>query len=348
MRVGVVCPYDLSAPGGVQQLSLELATELRRGGDEVILVGAGREAHPNPGHDGATVMAGRPFRVKGNDSIVPLTLSPMLWRRVRKALADVDVVHLHEPLVPLVGWVALTVDRPTVVTFHADPPSWVPWAYRRTPLLSHRMSRAVMTAVSDTAAAAIPRNWGTVTVIPNAIDVGSYDLPVGRVGHRVCFLGRDEPRKGLDVLLEAWPGIRARVPLAELKVMGADRVVQIPGVEFLGRVSGGEKKRMLASSLVYVAPNTGGESFGIVIAEAMAAGCAVVCSDLEAFRDVAGDTARLVPVGGVAAVSEEVGSLLANPDEAVALGERARSRVSRFDWPVIADQYREAYRRALT
>ena len=347
MKIGVVCPYDLSAPGGVQQLCIELAGELRRGGDEVLLVGAGRDAHLSPDHDGATISVGRPFRVRANDSIVPLTLTPWSWGRVRTALAGVDVVHVHEPLVPLVGWVALTVDRPVVATFHADPPSWVPRVYRLVPLVGRRMRRVVVTAVSDIAAAAIPDRWGPVTVIPNAIDVGSYDLPVGRVGHRVSFLGRDDPRKGLDILLGAWPQIRRQVPSAELKVMGADRSDVIPGVEFLGRVTGGDKKRVLATSLVYVAPNTGGESFGMVIAEAMAAGCAVVCSDLSAFRAVAGDHARFVPVGDVGALAEQVVSLLVAPAAAAALGEKARGHVKRFDWSVVAGRYREAYGRAL-
>lgn len=347
MKIGVVCPYDLLAPGGVQQLAIELVRELGRGGDEALLVGVGKAADQGRGRDENTVMAGRPLPVRANDSVVPLTLSPLAWGRVREALAGVDVVHVHEPLVPLVGWAGMSVDRPMVATFHADPPSWVPRLYRLAPLVGRRLRKAEITAVSETAAEALPHRWGPVAVIPNAIDVGSYAPPVGRVGHRVCFLGRDEPRKGLDILLEAWTEVRRRVPSAELKVMGADRAGVIPGVEFLGRVSGGEKGRVLASSLVYVAPNTGGESFGMVIAEAMAAGCAVVCSDLSAFRAVAGDHARFVPVGDAGALAEQVVSLLVDPAAAAALGEKAREQVQQFDWSVVAGRYREAYRRAL-
>jgi phosphatidylinositol alpha-mannosyltransferase len=185
-----------------------------------------------------------------------------------------------------------------------------------------------------------------VEIIPNAIDTAAYDLPVGRVERRVCFLGRDEPRKGLDVLLRAWPTIREAIPGAELKVMGADRAGPVEGVDFMGRVTGGEKNRVLASSLVYVAPHTGGESFGIVLAEAMAAGCAVVCSDLPAFRDVVRDEGRLVPVGDVDALASEVIALLADPAAARSLGEGARATVRRFDWGVVGDLYRQAYRRA--
>lgn len=348
MKVGLVCPYDLSAPGGVQQVTIELAAELRRVGDEVTLIGAGAYGSHGPGHDDDTVMAGRPFRIRANDSVVPLTLSPMSWGRVRRALADVDVVHVHEPLVPWVGWVALTVDKPTVATFHADPRGWVAGAYERAPLIGRRLRRAVLTAVSDTAAKAIPTEWGLIAIIPNGIDVSSYRLPVGRVDRRVCFLGRDEPRKGLDVILEAWPIVREQVPQAELKVMGATRSVTEPGVEYLGRVSVGEKKRVLASSLVYVAPNTGGESFGIVIAEGLAAGCAVVCSDLPAFRAVIGDAGRLVPVGDGKRLAQEVASLLSNPKEARALGELGAEEAKRFDWSVVGSAYRDLYQQVVS
>lgn len=343
LRVGLVSPYDLSVPGGVQQITIELAAELRRNGDEVVVVGAGSKASHDPGHDSSTVMAGRPFRVRANDSVVPLTLSPLSWGRVSGALAAVDVVHLHEPLVPLVGWKALFVDKPMVATFHADPPRLVALAYRFAPLVGRRLRRAAITAVSETAARVIPASWGPVTVIPNAIDTASYQLPVGRVDRRVCFLGRDEPRKGLDVLLRAWPLVRDRIPDAELKVMGAARPDARPGVEFLGRVSSGEKKRILASSLVYVAPNTGGESFGIVIAEAMAAGCAVVSSGLAAFSDVLGDAGRLVPVGDAPRLAAVVVELLNAPTAARALGQRAMEEARRFDWSVVGGAYRDLY-----
>jgi phosphatidylinositol alpha-mannosyltransferase len=341
----MVCPYDLSQPGGVQQVTTDLASHLRRGGDQVVLVGAGGNAHLRPEHDTTTVQVGRGFRVRGNDSMVPLTLSPGSWGKVRRALGDVDVVHVHEPLVPLVGWVALTVDRPLVATFHADPPPWVERAYRWLP--AKKLRRATLTAVSQTAARAIPPMWGEVEIVPNGVDVAAFDLPVGRVEQRVCFLGRDETRKGLDVLLAAWPAIRARFPNAELKVMGADRGLGEDGVSYLGRVTGGERNRILASSQIYVAPNTRGESFGIVLVEAMAAGCAVVCSDLMAFRDVVGENGRLFPVGDRERLAQEVIDLLGQPEKARALGEEGRAASTRFDWDSITARYREVYRRAV-
>lgn len=349
MKIGLVCPYDLSQPGGVQQLTSELAGKLREQGDEVVLVSPGKMTYPTgPGRDLTTVPVGRPTFWRGNASIVPVTLSPLSWARTRRALAEVDVIHVHEPAVPLTGWFALTVSKPLVVTFHADPPRWVGPVYRWLPFFGARMRKAVLTAVSEPAARAVPPAWGDPDIIPNAIDVASYDLPVGRVAGRVAFLGRDEPRKGLDVLLEAWPWIRGQHQKAELVVIGVDREGISPGVRFLGRVSDAEKRRLLASSTVYVAPNTGGESFGIVVAEAMAAGCAVVASDIPAFRLVLGENGLLVPVGDMTALAEAVSGLLSDNAEAGRLGAAAREAVKRFDWPDVLDAYRDCYRRALS
>lgn len=348
MKVGLVCPYDMGVPGGVQQLVHELGQHLRQAGDEVVVVTAGRSAFDGgPGRDGTTIPTGRAISVRGNRSRVPLTLSPASWWRVGSTLSDVDVVNVHEPLIPLVGWAGLRTGKPTVATFHADPPSWARNLYQWLPFGRRLFEDVELTAVSSTAADAIPSDWGDVEIIPNAIDVGSYDLPVGRIPRRVAFLGRDEPRKGLDVLLEAWPEIQSSRPDAELVVMGADRGIPPPGVTYLGPVTGGEKRRVLASSSIYVAPNTGGESFGIVIVEGMAAGCAVVASRLDSFRDVLGETGRLVPIGDPIELADAVSELLGDPGEARRLGELARSRAARFDWGEVVERYRDAYANAL-
>lgn len=349
MRVGLVCPYDIGRPGGVQQLTGELAEHLIATGDEVVLIGAGKTwFHGGPGVDDVTVPAGRAISVKANRSVAPLTLSPTSWRRVSQALEEVDVVHVHEPLIPLVGWTGLSTGKPTVATFHADPPMWVHRLYRLTPGLARRMRSTVISAVSPTAARAIPSDWGPVTIIPNAVDVASYDLPTGRIERRVAFLGRNEPRKGLSVLMEAWLVIRDSLPDAQLMVMGADEAEPMPGVTFLGPVSGGEKKRLLSSSRVYVAPNLGGESFGIVLVEAMASGCAVIASDLPAFVDVADGAAVHVPAGDALALADAVIEVLGDDERASRLGEAARRRASAFDWPEVVAGYRRLYRKALS
>lgn len=350
MRIGVVCPYDIGKPGGVQQLSGELAARLRDRGEEVVFVGAGQKwFHDDPGLDDVTVTLGRSTSISANESRVPLRLSPVGWRRVREVLAEVDVIHVHEPLAPLVGWMAMSVAKPTVATFHADPPSWVPPVYRYAPWVSGRLRRSIITAVSPTAAAALPPRWGEPRIVPNAIDADSYRVDVDRDTRRVAFLGRDEPRKGLSVLLEAWPHVHGLFPDSELVVMGADRHLDMPGVRFTGAVSGEEKRRVLASSGVYVAPNLGGESFGIVVIEAMAAGCAVVASDLPAFVDVTGGEAAVhVPVGDPIALGTGIADLLEDEPKAVALGEAGRDRAERYDWSVVVDQYRQLYAEAIS
>jgi phosphatidylinositol alpha-mannosyltransferase len=296
VRIGIVCPYDIGAPGGVQQLTGELGAHLLANGDEVVFVGAGKNwFHGGPGLDEKTFYAGRAISLRANRSKAPVTLSPLSWPGVRRALATVDVVHVHEPLVPLVGWMGLSANKPMVVTFHADPPRWVTRLYRMIPGLGRRLRRSTITAVSQVAARSLPPSWGQVRIVPNAIDVASYAPSVDRENHRVAFLGRDDPRKGLSLLLGAWPAVRSAIPDAELIVMGASRKETQPGVEYLGPISGKEKKRLLASSQVYVAPNLGGESFGIVVVEGMAAGCAVVSSDIPAFTEVGGDATVRVP-----------------------------------------------------
>jgi phosphatidylinositol alpha-mannosyltransferase len=347
MRVGMVCPYDIGKPGGVQQLSAELAKRLREMGEEVVFVGAGESWFGDgPGIEDITVAVGRATSIRANQSRAPVTVGPGSWPRVRRALSDIDVLHVHEPLVPLVGWAALTLDLPTVVTFHADAPDWVGVAYRWAPWLGSRLRRSKVTAVSETAARVIPETWGDPEIVPNAIDVASYDVPTTRIPNQVAFLGRDEPRKGLGLLLQAWPAIRAGVPDAQLVVMGALRDEAPAGVRFTGSISGEEKRRLLAASQVYVAPNLGGESFGIVVLEAMAAGCAVVATDIPGFVDIAAGTVEHVPAGDPDSIALAVTGLLNDADRARSLGVLARGRAREFDWSVVAGRYRDLYAEA--
>ena len=348
MKVGLVCPYDIGKPGGVQQLTGELATQLRDRDIDVLFVGAGSTwFHGGPGLDSVTVPAGRAISMRANQSKVPLTLSPTRWPKIRRVLDTVDVIHVHEPFIPLVGWMALSVDKPTVATFHADPGEWVRRAYRFAPAVN-RKSATVITAVSPTAASALPARWGEVHIVPNAIDVASYAVATGRIDRRVAFLGRDEPRKGLSVLLEAWPTVIDAVPDAQLRVMGADRGFEVQGVKWLGPVSGGEKRRMLASSRLYVSPNLGGESFGIVIAEAMAAGCAVIASALPAFVDVSGEAAIHVPPGDPRMLADQMIAVLTDDELAARMSSASLNRVTRFDWSRVVDTYIGLYEKALS
>jgi phosphatidylinositol alpha-mannosyltransferase len=163
---------------------------------------------------------------------------------------------------------------------------------------------------------------------------------------KVVFLGRDEPRKGLDVLLEAWKTVASAHPEAQLVVIGARRDDR--GPVWLGRVDDQQKAAELSSAAVYVAPQTGGESFGIVLIEAMAAGAAVVASDLEPFRDVAGEAARFFPPGDHQALADHIVDLLAHPGSRDQLASAGSVMAAGYDWSIVGSRYSDVYREAVS
>lgn len=344
MRVALVCPYDLDRHGGVQDQVLRLKRWLAEAEHDAWIVAPGTGGPPGTVHVGASI--GVPI----NRSVAPVSIDPRIAGDVRDAVARADVVHIHEPLVPVVGLAALMAETPPkVVTFHADPSRLVTGIYRlAAPLFRGWIGRAaVASAVSERAASAV-RGMADVRVIPNGIDVADYAPGTApRRANRVAFLGRDDPRKGLDVLIEAWARVRDVMPDAQLTVMGTARESIIPGVEWLGRVDEETKRRGLQESAVYCAPNTGGESFGIVLVEAMAAGCAVVASDLAAFAAVVGEAGMLVPAGDADALAGTLISLLQSPDLTAELGARAITRAARFDRSSVLPAYVTAYEQAI-
>ena len=335
MRVAVVSPYDLGRPGGVQNQVLELVKHIRVTGHDAWVVGPGA-----PSGEGMDI--GRSVVIPANGSRVPICLSPSAVRRAREAVTGAEVVHLHEPLMPVVGPALLAHDAPLVATVHADAPAWVRPLYRMTP--RRWWSNRVMTAVSKAAAAALPM---TPRIIPNGLDVGAYRLAVEKQPYRVAFLGRSDARKGLPVLLAAWSQIRQAFPFSELVVLGATGV-DGNGTIFKGRVYDEVKRRELAGSSIYVAPNLGGESFGITLIEAMAAGCAVVATDLPAFREMAGEAAVYFERGSPEALAAAVIRLMSEPDEQHRLTTAAEGHVGRFDWSVVLPRYLDAYEAAIS
>lgn len=343
MRVAIVCPYDLGAVGGVQGQVVSLVAWLRAAGHEAWAVS------PGSGGPSGTRHVGPVLSVPINRSRAPVTLHPGAVRRVREAVAGAEVVHVHEPLVPLTGVAALLARGvPRVGTFHADPGAGVSRLYRvGAPALRRLLRRlAVATAVSPVAAAAV-QPFIDVRVVPNGLETAHYPGGQEKVPGRVLFLGRDDPRKGLDVLLQAWPLVRTAVDGAELRVVGAHRPSGPEGVTFLGRVEEEAKLAELGEAQVLCAPNLGGESFGLVVAEGLASGCAVVASDLPAFRHVAGDAARLTPPGEVTRLAEALVGVLSHRPEAERLAEAGRRRVARFDRAAVLEGYLSAYRDAL-
>ncbi|HEX2370277.1 MAG TPA: glycosyltransferase family 4 protein [Acidimicrobiia bacterium] len=336
MNIAVVCPYSLDRFGGVQAQTMGLVERLRGEGHAAWLVAPGRSGPKRARLVGSTVT------IPANRSAVPVALGPGVPGRVRHAISGAELVHVHEPLMPLVSWSALAATVPIVGTFHADPSDLVRRSYRLAgTVLGIRRRLAAVTAVSRVAAEAVEPMFDEVVVIPNAVDVGAIP-DAEKVANRVAFVGRDDPRKGLEVLLQAWPGVAAAVPGAELVVVGTDRPAR-PGIRFLGHVPDADKLAALAVAGVFCAPNLGGESFGITLVEAMAAGCRIVASDLPGFRDVLAGLGDLVPPGDPEALAGALVTALAAPNDPKLWRERA----AEFDWSVVVPRYLEVYRAAL-
>ncbi|NAZ82128.1 glycosyltransferase [Kineococcus sp. R8] len=354
MRIGIVCPYSFDVPGGVQFHVRDLAQHLASLGHHVrVLAPADDDAVLPPFIDSA----GRAVAVPYNGSVARLAFGPLTAARVRRWLTEggFDVLHLHEPLAPSVSLLALwAAEGPVVATFHtANLRSRAMQA--AFPLLRPSLEKvAARIAVSEDARRTLVEHiGGDAVVVPNGVFVddfagaqprpawtGTPEAPV------VAFVGRlDEARKGLPVLCEVVPRVRAVLPGARFLVAGrgdlaaARALLPDPaGVEFLGAVDDAGKQALLASADVYLAPHTGGESFGIVLVEAMAAGVAVAASDLGAFRRVLddGDAGVLFATGDADAGAAAVLGLLTDPARRARLAAAGQRTARRYDWPVVA------------
>ncbi len=342
MKISIVCPYDLGSPGGVQDQVTRLSGWLETLGHTATVIGPGTQGPPG------AVLLGPTSIIKANAAATPISIDPRVGSRVRAAVEGSDVVHIHEPLMPAVSLAAARIaELPTVGTFHADPPQWARRGYTMlSPLVRRVLSVVdVMTTVSPIAQSAVdsivdPR------VIPNGIDIAAYGNS-DKIRGRVVFLGRDDPRKGLDVLLEAWPVVHAADSGASLRILGADRDDTIEGVEFLGRVDDEQKFAELGSAEIFVAPNLRGESFGIIVAEGMASRCAVVASGIPAFLHVLRNSGEIVAPGDQGGLASRLIALLADPERIRDASRRARVAVERFDGIGVAEAYVEAYSDAI-
>jgi phosphatidylinositol alpha-mannosyltransferase len=320
----------------VQQQVIDIARLLGAAGEETVLIGPGAGRHGGIDLGGAV-------SIPGNQSIVPISLDPRVKKQIDDTLSSVDVIHIHEPLMPIVGWAALMVERPAVLTFHAAKPKWAAALYQVVPRFVWK--GRVLTAVSPVAAD-LPTRFGQVRIIPNGLDTRLYRSGVQRHRQQIAFLGRSDVRKGFGVLMKAWPKVRSQFPSAELAAIGVSGA-DGNGVRYLGPVDEQVKSRTLQASEIFVAPNLSGESFGMVVAEGMAAGCAVAASDLPAFRHLTAGTARLVPSGDSAHLAATLIDLLRSPSVSADMGKRARARIADFDWSVVLGVYRDSYRQAI-
>ena len=354
LRIGIVSPYSLTVPGGVQQQVLGLARSLRAKGHEVRVLGP----CDGPPPDAFVTPLGNSLPTAVNGSIAPLAPDASAALRTIRALNDeaFDVVHVHEPLVPGPSLTALLVKMaPVVATFHSAGESAAYRTFSRQ--LKWVASRIdIRVAVSKDAVELAQRYiGGDYEVLFNGIELGDYSSPSTTPRENaIFFIGRHEERKGLSNLLEALAQLPPDVRLwiasdgpqtAELKT----RFASDSRIEWLGRISDSEKISRMSRASVFCAPSLHGESFGVVLLEAMAAGTPVVASNLDGYRNVATDdeTALLVETGNVASLATALARVLADPRLAARLTANGREHAQRFSMDALADRYIEMYERAL-
>ncbi len=361
MRVGLVCPYSWDVPGGVQEHIRDLAETLMDLGHQVSVITPADDDTVLPAY---AVSAGRAVPVPYNGSVGRVAFGFLSASRVRRWLKEgqFDVLHVHEPAAPSLSLLAAwSATGPIVATVHiANPRSRL--LHAATPILEYVGEKiSARIAVSEAARTTLVEHLGgDAVLIPNGVTVRRYEKadplpgwpgPGGALG----FLGRmDEARKGLAVLLAAFGILGPQRPGLRLLIAGPgdaeEAMEKVPPalrdrVVLLGQVSEEDKVRVYHSVDVFCAPNTGGESFGIVLAEAMAAGAPIVASDLDAFRMVlrGGEAGELFATGDPDALAQAAARLLDDPARRAELSAAARRAVRAFDWPAVAREVVQVY-----
>ena len=369
MKIGIVVPFSWSFWGAVVEHAEQQAAALEDRGHDVRLVMGNdppgqftRVLHPRVGRHGDppanVIPVGRSVIVPANGSLPNIVLSPRSFFRVRRALERerFDVLHLHEPMTPAICVSVLAIARtPIVATHHASGElGWMRLGLPAWGFLLSRIDHRI--AVSEQARESVAR-WfpGEYEVVPNGVLVPP-DAGAGDREHTVVFAGRHEPRKGLQVLLRAWPELRRRTG-ARLRVAGADPLavrllltrLRVPddGIDVLGFLSQEDLTRELQRAKALVAPSLGGESFGMVLTRAFACSTPVVASDIPGYREVVTpETAVAVEPGDPGALVDGVASLLADEPRRAAMGVAARRlAVERYGWPDIARRLEAIYER---
>ena len=367
MKVGIVVPYSWSFWGAVvEHVELQAEALNRLGIETRTIMGNDppgsftRVLHPRLGRHGEppadVIPVGRSVIVPANDSLPNIILSPSAVPRIRRVLERerFDVLHLHEPMTPAICVAALAFARvPVVATFHASGD--LGWYRVGLPLWGFLMERIdYRIAVSEPARRSVSR-WmpGEYEIVPNGTLIPERVEAGGR-GHRIVFVGRHEPRKGLQVMLRAWPQIRERTG-AELRVIGADPMavrllirrlrVSDEGIRVAGFLSQDDLTRELRSAKALAAPSLGGESFGMVLTRAFACATPVVASDIAGYREVMqGGPGVLVPPGEPDALASALERLLADEDARRAMGQEARRIAEeRYSWDRIGKRLAEIY-----
>ncbi len=362
MKIGLVCPYVYPGTGGVAQHVQFLYENLRLRGHDVRIITASHGTQR--ASEGDIIRVGVGFSMPTNGSVGTLTFSPRYIGQVREMLAreQFDLLHFHEPFIPFLSLFLLRESTSVnVATFHAYAGFSPSYEFGSRVLGGHAARLHGRVAVSAAARHFIDRFFpGDYKVIPNGVDVGRFSgaVPLARWNDgtpNLLFVGRHEPRKGLLHLLKAQRILRRTGYGTRLLVVGtgpqereARRYVAtrgLQGVEFLGRVTDAEKAQLYRTAQVFVSPATGGESFGIVLLEAMAAGAPIVCSDIHGYKGVVrrGREGLLVPPREPKAMAVAIARLL--DDEALRerMGAAGRARAEDFSWPSVTAKVESYY-----
>jgi phosphatidylinositol alpha-mannosyltransferase len=359
LKIGIVCPYSWDTPGGVQNHIRDLAEFLIASGHDVSVLAPVIDEAKLPAY---VVNAGKPISIPYNGAVARVLFGPVAFARVRQWISqgDFDLLHLHEPAIPSISLLACwAADGPMVGTFHAAAKRQK-IIFAIGPILEPAIEKlSARIAVSEAARLTLTDHLDTdAVIIPNGIYSNRY-TEGKRIekwsGNTIGFIGRfEEPRKGLSVLVEALPVISRFAPDVKVLVAGpGDPAEVIESIdpqlrqrfEFLGKITEDEKANFMSSVAVYVAPNTGGESFGIILAEALAGGACVVASDIPAFDDLLGhgEFGALFESESSTELAKVVIDLLRDEAKRKELSARGKKRAKLFDWTVVAEQIYSIY-----
>lgn len=362
-RIGIVCPYGWDTPGGVQSHVGDLAQYLIRQGHFVSVLAPAIDEENLPDY---VTSAGRPIAIPYNGAVARVLFGPIAFSRVRQWIANgnFDVLHLHEPAIPSISLLACwAAEGPMVGTFHAAAKRQKV-TFAVAPILEPVIEKlTARIAVSEAARETLTEHLETdAIVVPNGIYADLYRDGVTDqrwTGNTLGFIGRfEEKRKGLDVLVAALPSIIAKFPNLKVFVAGPGDAQEVlkeidpylhSRFEFLGRISESEKANFLASVGLYIAPNTGGESFGIILAEALAGGASVVASDIPAFDSLLGHGAygTLFASEDSQDLAKKVIALLGDEEGRRAIAQRGKKYAQEFDWDVVAEKIYDVYEMAM-
>lgn len=362
-RIGIVCPYGWDTPGGVQSHIGDLAEYLIAAGHHVSVLAPALSEEGLPEY---VVSAGRPISIPYNGAVARVLFGPIAFARVRQWISqgNFDLLHLHEPAIPSISLLACwAAEGPMVGTFHAAAKRQKV-SFAVVPFLEPVIEKlTARIAVSEAARLTLTEHLETdAIVVPNGIYADRYRdgiLDNRWSGNTIGFIGRfQEPRKGLPILIEALPRIVQSFPDTQIFIAGPgnpEATLEVIDshlrhrIHFLGRISEQEKANFLASVGIYVAPNTGGESFGIILAEALASGACVVASDIPAFDSLLGHGkyGTLFDSENSVDLAEKIVQLFSDPQTRKNKADLGKVYAQSFDWDVVAEKIFDVYEMAM-